>query len=516
MLTTIEKLQKAGFGERVFIDKDLGLLFGGSPARRYALVNKILSRGEIVRVRRGIYVLAEQYRTVNLNPFFLANRTVSGSYVSFESALEYHGWITKKEPTVVVTSVIYSGRTRDFHTHLGEFKYVFLPVNDLEFLSGVSRQTVEGQPYMIAKPLRALADYVYNRKIKWTGIDFLLQKLHLEEGELLALTQEDFQEVLPIFRSKRVLSFLQNLQTEIIPKTPTKKIGKAGDDKSSLLNKLELPTTHPKSSAAEQDVLKDIWPKIIVNGLYEGNFFHEAFFNGGTCLRFIHKIPRFSDGLDFMLKQPDPNFRWQHYQKAIENACKQYGILLKIKDRSELNRRSVQQRFVKEKSIGKLLEMSFKHYPSNKSTLKLEIDINPPAGSLTQMKFLDFPTEFSVDFQDLPSQFAGKCHALLCRKVMKGRDWYDFIWFINQKVVPNLHLLSNAINQHGPWAKQHLQVTPIWYINTLKEKIKTVDWEAAKKEVSPFLEESEKKNLMGWNKDFFDKHLEKLKKLLGR
>ncbi len=516
MLTTIEKLQKAGFGERVFIDKDLGLLFGGSPARRYALVNKILSRGEIIRVRRGIYVLAEQYRTVNLNPFFLASRTVSGSYVSFESALEYHGWITKKEPTVVVTSVIYHGRTRNFNTHLGEFKYVFLPVNELEFLSGVNRKMVNGQPYLMAKPLRALADYVYNRKIKWTGIDFLLEKLHLEEGNLKALTVEDFQEVLPVFRSKRVLLFLQNLQTEIIPTTPIKKIGKVGDDKSILLNKLGWLTTHPNSSAAEQEeVMKDIWLKIILNGLYEGNFFHEAIFQGGSSLRLIHQIPRFSDGLDFILKQPDPNFRWQPYQEAIEDACKQYGILLKMKDKSEVSR-SIQQKFVKENSIGKLLEMSFKHYPSNKLTLKLEIDLNPPAGSLTQMKFLDFPTEFSVDFQDLPSEFASKCHALLCRKVMKGRDWYDFIWFINQKVVPNFHLLSNAINQHGPWAGQLTQVTPIWYIDTLREKIKTVDWDAAKKEVSPFLEESEKKNLAFWNNEFFDKHLEKLNNLLCR
>ncbi len=120
MLASTEKLQEAGFGERVFTDRDLARFFCGTPARRYGLVNKALAKKELVRIRRGVYILAKKYRTTKPSQFVVASRTVPGSYVSFESALSYHGWIPER--VAVVTSVIYQRRTRTFETPLGEFK----------------------------------------------------------------------------------------------------------------------------------------------------------------------------------------------------------------------------------------------------------------------------------------------------------------------------------------------------------------------------------------------------------
>jgi len=124
MLASTEKLKYAGFGERVFTDKDLARFFGGTPARRYGLVNKALAKGELIRIRRGVYILAEKYRPVKLSRFLVANQTVLGSYISFESALSYHGWIPER--VAVVMSVIYRGRSRSFDTPLAACRRIQL------------------------------------------------------------------------------------------------------------------------------------------------------------------------------------------------------------------------------------------------------------------------------------------------------------------------------------------------------------------------------------------------------
>lgn len=511
MLVSTEKIQAAGFGKRIFTERELARLFGGTSARRYGLVNKALAKGELIRIRRGVYLLAEKYRFIKFSQFFVANRVVPNSYVSFESALSYHGWIPER--VLVVTSGIHQGRTRTFDTPLGEFNYIYLPVNALEFLSGVSRQTINDQSFFMAKPLRALADYVYNKKITWMGMDFLLEGLRIEEDNLNSLTLNDFQEIEPVFRAKRVLSFLRHLQQELLATTPAILKRQKPMTLHSIINE-RLKKYSASTMEAEENALKEILQEIILNALSEANFFQEAVFHGGSCLRIVYNLPRFSEDLDFILKQVNLNFRWAPYQQAIIDVCQQYGISPEIKDKSKAGA-VVQKMFIKDNSIGKILELSFKYYPQKKLSIKLEIDINPPLGSNTEMKFLDFPLDFPIEIQDLPSNFANKSHALLCRNYDKGRDWYDFLWYVKQEIVPNFQLLSNAINQQGSWAGQQIQVTPQWYIEQLAAKIKTINWEAAKKEISPFLQQREKKTLKLWSIDFFMEKLNKLKSTLN-
>ena len=278
----------------------------------------------------------------------------------------------------------------------------------------------------------------------------------------------------------------------------------------SIIND-RLKKYSPKTVEEEGDALKEILQEIILNGLSEAHFFDDAIFHGGTCLRIIYNLPRFSEDLDFLLKETNPDFKWQDYQKAIIEVCKLYGISPEIRDKSKLGT-NVQKMFIKDKSIGKLLELSFKHHPHQKILIKLEIDTNPPKGSTTEIKFLDFPVDFAVEIQDMSSNFANKSHALLCRSYLKGRDWYDFLWYIKREVIPNFQLLSNALEQQGTWAGQAIEVTPKWYIEKLESQIKSINWETAKKDVAPFLRE--KKTLSLWSTDFFMERLEKLKNTL--
>src|SRR5689334_3569185 len=122
MLASTEKLLDSGFKNRFFKDWELTAIFDGTDAKRYALVNKALKKGEIIRLHRGFYMLSSKYREQKISTFSNASRMVSGSYISLETALSFHGWIPEK--VTVIRSVISKGRTRSFNTPVGEFEYI--------------------------------------------------------------------------------------------------------------------------------------------------------------------------------------------------------------------------------------------------------------------------------------------------------------------------------------------------------------------------------------------------------
>ena len=125
---------------------------------------------------------------------------------------------------------------------------------------------------------------------------------------------------------------------------------------------------------------------------------------------------------------------------------------------------------------------------------------------------LDFPVDFEVCHQDMSSNFALKMHALLCRGYLKGRDWYDFNWYIAQKVTPNLLLLQNALIQYGPWKGQNLDINHEWVVEELSQKIASINWNKAAEDVEPFMKVLEQNSLKLWNERFF---MNKLQKLYG-
>jgi predicted nucleotidyltransferase component of viral defense system len=265
----------------------------------------------------------------------------------------------------------------------------------------------------------------------------------------------------------------------------------------------------PKDIREEEHALKEILQEVALYGLANTNFFDEAAFHGGSALRILHALPRFSEDLDFLLKSPNPNFNWELYMDAIINTCKQYGIHPEVIDKSRVDS-AVKKMFLKDDSIGKIINLDFVHHSGRKLAIKFEIDTNPPAGSEFSLNFLNFPLDCSVISQNLSSSFAGKCHALLCRQYIKGRDWYDFSWYISRKTVPNFIFLKHALYQQGPWANQDIQVNSEWFIEAMKQKIESIDWAKAVSDVALFVNTRDRQSLNIWGVDLFMDRLNKL------
>ncbi len=278
-----------------------------------------------------------------------------------------------------------------------------------------------------------------------------------------------------------------------------------------ISEKLKAYTTNAIED--EEHALKEILQEIALYGLASSNFFDKAIFHGGSALRILYGLPRFSEDLDFLLKKPNPHFKWEPYIDAIIATCKQYGVHLEVTDKSRVNN-TVKKNFLKDDSIGKVIDLSFAHHPGKKLAIKFEIDTNPPQGSNLDVKFLEFPLDYSIIAQDLSSNFAGKCHALLCREYIKGRDWYDFTWYVAKKILPNFSFLANALYQQGPWAKQKNIVEPAWFIEVMQQKINSIDWSKAAKDVEPFLSTKDRQTLHLWGIDFFMDKLNKLGNIL--
>lgn len=259
----------------------------------------------------------------------------------------------------------------------------------------------------------------------------------------------------------------------------------------------------------QENALKEILQEIALMALARTDFFRIAAFQGGTCLRILYGLSRFSEDLDFVLTRQDSHFRWEKYLRNMQEEFNAYGFSLELQEREKLDN-PVKIAFLKADSAGGLLIISDLRTNKPKLKIKLEIDSNPPAGSTYELKYLDFPLPYSIKTEDIPSLFAGKCHALLCRDYTKGRDWYDFIWYVSRKSLINFPLLNNAIAQAGPWKGQDLNVTPAWFLQELKTKIIQTDWQAAKQDVARFLKPRELTTLELWSKEFFLSRLEKL------
>lgn len=209
-----DKIIETGFADHILTDVDLDGLLDGTPASRYGMVNKALKKGEIIKIRRGLYLLADKYRHKKLSKFFLASRIVPHSYISLESAFSYYGWIPERVTTV--TSILAIGRTKKFATDFGEFVFYQLPVNEYEFLTGVIRvEEIKGEPFLLASPLRALADYVYVKKIDWQGLNYLTSGLRIDIEHIMQIKTNHFIEIKNVYRSKRVLHFLDSLKKEL-------------------------------------------------------------------------------------------------------------------------------------------------------------------------------------------------------------------------------------------------------------------------------------------------------------
>lgn len=261
----------------------------------------------------------------------------------------------------------------------------------------------------------------------------------------------------------------------------------------------------------EEHATKEILQEVALYALWRTEFFEVAAFQGGTSLRILHKLPRFSEDLDFILKAPDLSFGWGTYLTGLLSGLEQFGLQSEVLDKTRMDKH-VREAVLRDDSISQQLNLKFLQGPTNRLLrIKLEIDVNPPAESGFAYSYLDFPLDFEVCHQDLGSNFALKIHALLCRPYLKGRDWYDFNWYTKQGARPNLAHLQAALRQHGPWAGQHVTVSDEWLVDALAEKIASVDWKTAANDVERFLIPLERKSLELWSRRFFEAKLASLR-----
>lgn len=267
----------------------------------------------------------------------------------------------------------------------------------------------------------------------------------------------------------------------------------------------------PANPLEQENVLQELMQHYVLSSLSRAGLFAEAMFHGGTCLRIVWGMNRFSEDLDFLLKQPNPDFRWQGYLESVRKDCEHEGIPFEVQDKSQAGT-AVQKAFLKTDSIGKILtlDLPFERHRPRKIRIKLEIDSNPPTGSTFATSYITFPATAPLTTQSLESGFALKLHALLCRAYVKGRDWYDFVWYVARKTRPDLDLLRNALHQQGPWAGQELTMTPRWVQDTMGAVIRRIDWNAARDDVQRFLPLREQEGLRAWSADFFGHHLARM------
>lgn len=205
-----ERIIDAGFADRVLTERQLARITGGSDDRRYALVKRALQSGELLKVRRGRYVLADKYRSQPVHPFHLAQAFVAGSYVSMQSALAFHGWI----PEAVFSVASVKPRRKSVeaaHPLFGCFTFHPFAVNHLGFLAGVERHAIDNQAMLVARPLRALLDLVAFSKPGWQGIDWLTEGLRIDADHLRTIRLGEFEALRPVYKHKAAQTFLEQL-----------------------------------------------------------------------------------------------------------------------------------------------------------------------------------------------------------------------------------------------------------------------------------------------------------------
>ncbi|MEX1198768.1 MAG: nucleotidyl transferase AbiEii/AbiGii toxin family protein [Pseudohongiellaceae bacterium] len=263
-----------------------------------------------------------------------------------------------------------------------------------------------------------------------------------------------------------------------------------------------LEQHRPVNENETRQIVKEILQELSLYGLWRAGFFEVAAFQGGTSLRILHGLPRFSEDLDFILKTPDEHFNWSSYCDTLRDQLTQFGLSTEIKPSGRLDR-TVRAAMIKEDSIINQLDIALDSSPGRKIRIKLEIDVVPPEGSGFQYRYLDFPLDFEVCHQDLSSNFALKIHALLCRPWVKGRDWFDFAWYVRQRIHPNLPLLENALAQYGPWAGTAPPVDRAWLTAALRQRVDSIDWDDARTDVRRFLSSQELPGLDLWGTRFF-------------
>lgn len=259
---------------------------------------------------------------------------------------------------------------------------------------------------------------------------------------------------------------------------------------SQMLSAYEQKTEQQKRNATFE-----VNQQIILAGLYNGGFFDVAAFYGGTCLRIFHNLQRFSEDMDFSLLAPNDEFDFTQYFQPIVDEFAMVGREVEIKKKDKKSFAKVESAFLKDNTD--VYDVTFQTEKSVK--IKIEVDTQPPLKFNTEQKLLLLPRSFMVRCFTLPDLFAGKMHALVYRvwkNRVKGRDWYDFEWYVRHGIpldFTHLHERALQFNQED--------ISEESFLEKLKERLSTADLNQVKSDVLPFVRNP--KELDIWSNDYF-------------
>ena len=265
----------------------------------------------------------------------------------------------------------------------------------------------------------------------------------------------------------------------------------------------------PETTGTMLTALRELLQSLALLGLWRAKFFEHIAFYGGTALRILYGLDRFSEDLDFSLMTPSAKFSFDTYSSALQKELNAYGFDITFEPKQKTKDSAIKSAFLKGNTYNQLIVIDASEQilsGINKQSvikIKLEIDTNPPSDFDTEMKYLFSPVQFAVRSYTLPSLFAGKMHALLCRKWknrVKGRDWYDFAWYISHYPQLKIAHLEKRMRQTGHYTG-HSSLTRNYLIDLLYANIDNLNIDAARKEVTPFISNTNRLEI--WSKDFF-------------
>ena len=244
-----------------------------------------------------------------------------------------------------------------------------------------------------------------------------------------------------------------------------------------------------------RNAIYEVMQQITLAGLYRGGFFNKAAFYGGTCLRIFHKVERFSEDMDFSLLAPDDSFNLESYFPSITDEFATLGREVVITKKDKRNFGKVESAFLKDDT--EVYDVAFRTEKSLK--IKIEVDIQPPLKFQTEQKLLLRPFSFMTRCFTLPDLYAGKMHALVFRtwkNRVKGRDWYDFEWYLKNGIKLDFTHLQERIREFNG-----IEVSKEEFILLLKERLASTNIDLVKQDVEPFVKNSESFEI--WSNDYF-------------
>ena len=257
------------------------------------------------------------------------------------------------------------------------------------------------------------------------------------------------------------------------------------------------------SKISEQTQIREVLQQTALLGLGRHGFFEKAAFYGGTALRILYGLDRFSEDLDFTLLVPDPAFDFTPFLEGMKKEILSFGFDMDVSKKVKSIETSVVSAFLKMNTIELYLAIgkdakSINH--NEKIQIKIEIDIDPPPHARVENRLVHNPVSFNVLSLHQGDLFAGKMHALLYREWkgrVKGRDWYDLIWYIRNKVPLSLRYLESCMRQAG----REKKLTRDEVIKLVREKISTINWESAKEDMRGFIPDPQVLDI--WSSLFF-------------